>query len=100
MIIGRAMTIRDPGRRGGDVTAVVKVWAHPTGFVPDVARVRFWRPPPNTGVSENFEFTAGTRYVIIARHRHDGAYSFDGACGQTKAVGLQRYRDLLRLARS
>jgi hypothetical protein len=99
MIIGRVAAIRDPGAQGGDATAVVAVAAHPTGFVPLIARVRFWLPPPGTGLSENLEFAVGHRYVIIARHGHDGTYTFDGACGQTRSVSLKRFRALLALDR-
>jgi hypothetical protein len=49
MIIGRVVVVRDPGQEGGRATAVVAVGAHPTGFVPLVARVRFYEPPPGTG---------------------------------------------------
>jgi hypothetical protein len=38
----------------------------------DYARVRFYRPPPGVGLSENFEFHAGKRYAVIARRIHDG----------------------------
>lgn len=98
MIIGRVVTIRDPGDEGGDAVAVVAVGAHPTGFVPLVARVHFYKPPPGTGISENIEYAPGERWVIIARHKHDGSYAHDGGCGQTRRLTTDRFRQLTRLA--
>jgi hypothetical protein len=99
MIIGRVVTIRDPGDTGGDATAVFAVAAHPTGFVPLVARVRFYLPPPGVWIEDNVEFRAGERWVVIARHNKDGSYRHDGGCGQTQRVSLQRFRTLIALDR-
>lgn len=99
MIIGRVVLVRDPGDAGGSATAVVAVGAHPTGFVPLVARVRFYLPPPNAGLEDNVEFKRGERWVIIAHHKRDGAYSHDGGCGQTRRVTKAGFRRLMSLAR-
>jgi hypothetical protein len=98
MILGRVVAIRDPGDEGGYARAVVAVGAHPTGFVPLVARVRFWLPPPGLEITDNIEFAVGERWVIIARHKKDGSYAQDGACGQTSRLSLFRFHQLLALA--
>src|SRR5580765_3874671 len=72
MIVGRVVTIRDPGKTGGDAIAVVALAAHPTGFVPRVARVRFYRPAHGESVEDNLVFSAGQRWVVLARHLKDG----------------------------
>jgi hypothetical protein len=100
MIIGRVVLVRDPGDEGGRATAVVAVGAHPTGFVPLVARARFYKPPPNVGLEDNVEFAPGERWVIMAHHRRDGSYSHDGGCGQTQRVGRELFRRLMSLARA
>jgi hypothetical protein len=61
---------------------------------------RFYQPPPNVGLSENFEFFAGKRYAVIARRNHDGTFRFDGFCGFTTQIGLDKMRALMRLTRS
>jgi hypothetical protein len=99
MIIGRVVTIRVPGEKGGKATAVFAVAAHPTGFVPLVARVRFYRPPPGVWVEDNIEFHAGERWVVIARRSKDGSYRHDGGCGQTHRVSLWRFKMLIALDR-
>ena len=101
MIIGRVVAIRDPGRTGGDATAVVAVAAqHPTGFVPRVARVRFQQPRPGSFLEDNLVFKTGQRWVIIARHLHvDGSYQSDGACGLSRALGAHKFRSLLQVYR-
>jgi hypothetical protein len=98
MIIGRVAAVRDPGDEGGKAIAVVAVGAHPTGFVPLVARVRFDKLPPGVWVEDHIEFAVGERWVIISRRKNDGSYVHDGGCGQTQAVSLYRFRQLLRLA--
>jgi hypothetical protein len=100
MIIGRVVDIRDPGKRGGDAKAVLAVAAHPTGFVPLVARVRFYRPPQSTYVEDNLVFTVGQRWVVIARHlRADGSYRSDGGCGRSQPVSTAKFRALIALDR-
>lgn len=100
MVVGRVVTIRDPGEVGGDATAVFAVAAHPTGFVPLVARVRFYRPPPGVWIEDNVEFRTGERWVVVARHTKDGSYRHDGGCGQTQRVSLLRFQTLLALDRA
>jgi hypothetical protein len=51
-------------------------------------------------LSENFEFRAGKRYAVIARRNHDGTFEFDGFCGFTWVISLDKTRTLMRLARS
>jgi len=101
MIIGRVVAIRDPGKSGGKARAVVAVAAqHPTGFVPRVARVRFYQPSPCTGVEDNLVFQIGQRWVVIARHLHsDGSYRPDGACARSQPVSKHMFRALLQLYR-
>lgn len=100
MIIGRVVAIRDPRKPGGHARAVVAVAAHPTGWVPFLARVRFWIDRPNVGTPDNFEFHLWDRYVILATHTHDGSFAFDGACGQSSSVSPHRFQSLLRYARA
>jgi hypothetical protein len=97
MIIGRVVDVRDTGEAGGERIAVVAVGAHPTGFVPLVARVRM---EESTSVLDpEPEFRIGERWVIIARHRRDGSYQHDGYCGQTSRIGAYRFRQLLALTK-
>jgi hypothetical protein len=100
LFLGRVKSIRNPGKRGGDVVARFRVWSVPIGHTHEYSRVRFYRPPPNVGVSENFEFFAGKRYAVIARHNHDGTFRFDGFCGFTTQIGLDKMRALMRLTRN
>jgi hypothetical protein len=101
MIIGRVVAIRDPGKSGGKARAVVAVLAqHPTGFVPRVARVRFYQPPPGTSVEDNLVFETGQFWVVIARHLHsDGSYQSDGGCGRSQSVSKYKVIRLLHLYR-
>ena len=100
MIIGRVLRVRDRGAVGGRATAFVRVAAHPTGYVPDVARIRFRALPPGVWVEDHFEFHEGERWVIIAHRADGGRYRHDGGCGRTERVGVDRYRALLADARS
>jgi hypothetical protein len=101
MLIGTAVLIRDlGGGRGGDSIAKIAVAAHPTSsWAPLVARVRFWRPPPGVGVSDNLAFHAGERYVVVASRNDDRTYDSDGACGQTREVRKGQFHRLIDLAR-
>jgi hypothetical protein len=99
MIIGRVAAVRDPGDEGGKAIAVVAVGAHPTGFVPLVARVRFDKLPSGVWVEDHIEFGVGERWVILVRGKKDGSYVHDGGCGQTQALSPYRFRQLLRLAK-
>jgi hypothetical protein len=96
MIIGRVVDIRDTGDLGLEAIAVLAVGAHPTGFVPLVARVR--AEESSSILDPEPEFQIGERWVIIARHRGDGSYQHDGYCGQTSRIGAYRFRQLLALA--
>ena len=100
MILGRVITIRDPGKQGGKATAVLAVRAHPTGFVPDIARIRFKAAPPGSPSPEDYfpGFAIGSRYVVIGRHVHDGAYEFSPWCAQSGLLHPWRFHKLLRLA--
>jgi hypothetical protein len=100
MIVGRVVAVRDPAPAGGKAKAVMAVAAHPTGFVPVVARVRFYRPPPGTWIEDNLEFKLGQRWVVIARHLHaDGSYETDGGCGRSRPVSRDKFRSLIALDR-
>lgn len=100
MIIGRVVRVRDRGEIGGTATAFVAVKAHPTGHVPDVARVRFHENPPGVWGEHTLEFRPGQRWVIIAARLDGGRYGHDGDCGQTQRVGVDRYRELVAYARA
>src|SRR5262245_47651018 len=78
MIIGRVLRIRDRGAVGGKATAFIHVAAHPTGFVPDIAQVRFRALPPGVWAEDHLEFHAGERWVIIAYRADGGRYRPDG----------------------
>jgi hypothetical protein len=100
MIIGKVVEVRDPGEEGGKAKAVLAVGAHPTGFVPLVARVRFYLPPPGTFVEDNLEFKDGQRWVVIARHlKVDGSFRHDGGCGRSRTVGKDKFHSLLAFSR-
>ena len=101
MILGTAIRIRDlRGGPGGTTIAKIAVAATPIGRAPFISRVRFYRPEPGTGVSENSEFHRGHWYVVIARHRATGGFGFDGACGRTRAASHRYVRRLARFAES
>ena len=99
MILGKAVDIRDVrGRPGGRTLAKLAVASTPVGSAPLVTRVSFYRPPPGVAVGEHFEFHRGRWYVVIAAHLDGGGFAFDGACGQTRSLGHDRFRSLVRLA--
>lgn len=99
MILGKAIRIRDlRGGRGGTTIAKLAVAAKPAGSAPLLTRVYFYRPPPGTGVEDNFEFHRGEWYVVIAAHRARGGFDFDGGCGQTSSVNRERFHRLVRLS--
>ena len=99
MILGKAIRIRDVGgARGGRTIAKLAVAETPVGSAPLITRVYFYRPPPGSVISENFEFHRGQWYVVIAAHRSRGGFDFDGACGQTSSVSRTRFHRLVRLA--
>jgi hypothetical protein len=100
LFLGRVREVRDPGERGGDVIARLSVRAHPIGWAPHRSRVRFYRPPPGGGISDNFEFHRGRRYAVVAHRRSDGKFVFDGDCGETRKLTQVGMRKLLRLTRS
>jgi hypothetical protein len=101
LVLGKVVGLRDAGGRpdGGWTFARVQVAADPTVPVADKVRVRFWREFPGVGSSSSFEFETGYRYGIVARRSEEGHLKFDGACGQTKRLGSERFRELVRLAR-
>jgi hypothetical protein len=99
MIVGRVVTIRDPGKSGGDAIAVISLAARPTGFVPRVARVRFYLPPSGQSVEDNLVFIEGQRWVVIARHLKDGDYRSDGFCGLSRTVSQTKLHNLIVLDR-
>lgn len=100
LFLGRVIRLRDlGGGKGGPMIATFRVREHPVGFAPNRSRVRFWRPPPGTGVSSNFEFEPGHRYAVVAHRRTDGAFNFDGECGQTTELSRKRMWRLIHLFR-
>ena len=102
LILGRVVGHRDLGGdpRGGDTIARVEVVEHPVGYGPRVARVRFWKAPPGVGAGENLELTIGGRYGLVARQRDDGTFGFDGACGESRRLNHDRFRELVRYGRN
>ena len=98
LFLGRVVRLHDlDGEAGGPTLARFRVKAHPVGFAPQGARVRFWKPPPNVSVSENLEFKLGHRYAVVAHRRSNGVFWSDGACGQTTQLSQHRMRRLIRL---
>ena len=69
--------------------------AHPTGYVPERARVRFRAYPPGVWAEDSVEFAVGERWVIIATRKDGGRYQHDGGCGQTQRVPRHRYAELI-----
>jgi hypothetical protein len=101
LFLGRVVRLRDlGGGEGGPMIARFRVRVHPVGFAPHRARVRFWKPPPGVGASDNFEFRQGLRYAVVAHRRDNGVFLFDGACGQTTRLSRERMRRLIHLFRN
>lgn len=102
LILGRVVGHRDLGGdpKGGDTIARVEVVEHPIGDGPRFARVRFWKPPPGVWLEDNLELAVDRRYGLVARHRDDGTFTFDGACGESRRLHHDRFRELVRYARS
>ena len=100
MFLGVVSSLTDRGDPGGGRTiARLVVVEPPAGYVPEEARVRFWQDLPGSQ-SFRFEFRSGGRYVVIARRLDDGSFRSDDACGQTKRVDRETFRELVRYARS
>jgi hypothetical protein len=100
LFLGRVIRLHDlGGGEGGPTIARLRVREHPVGFAPQRARVRFWKAPPGTSSSDDFEFRQGVRYAVVAHRRSNGVFLFDGACGQTTRLSRERMRRLIRLFR-
>ena len=102
LLLGIVRAHRDLGGDpdGGTTIARVQVVERPLGFAPSTARVRFWKAPPGVGVSANLELDVGRRYALVSRHRDDGTFGFDGACGESRRLNPERFRELVRYARN
>jgi hypothetical protein len=102
MFLGAVTDWYDLGGKpgGGRAVARLAVAEHPVGSAPLVSDVRFWRNYPGVGSSGEFELKRDGRYVVIARRLDDGTYAFDGACGQSRRLNRERFRDLVRYART
>jgi hypothetical protein len=50
--------------------------------------------------SGSFEFKRDGRYAVVARRLADGTFRIDGACGQTRRLIRDRFRALVRYART
>ncbi|MEP6477378.1 MAG: hypothetical protein ABJC60_08915 [Actinomycetota bacterium] len=97
LFLGRVLRLHDlGGDEGGPTIARFLVREDPVGSAPGRARVRFWKPPPGVGVSDNFEFRPGRHYAVVAHRRSNGVFLFDGACGQTTQLSRHRMWRLLR----
>ena len=99
MMIGKVQAVRDPGALGGHAVAMLAVRAHPTGWTPHTARVRFYKQKPGSWIEDNVNFRLHDRFVVIAHRLADGSYRHDGGCGDTRHVGESRFESLLFLAR-
>ncbi len=102
MFLGAVADWYDVGGRpgGGRAIARLAVAEHPVGSAPLVSDVRFRRNYPGTASSDDFEFKRDGRYVVIAHRLDDGTFAFDGACGQTRRLNRERFRELVRYART
>jgi len=99
LMLGKVVATKDlGGDPGGRTIAKTAIAAHPVGWAPLVARIRFWRDPPGVGTEDNLEFHAGRLYGVVARHRDDGSFKGDGACGRTRRLGKNRFERLVALA--
>jgi hypothetical protein len=100
MFLGVVASVDDvSGGRGGRTIARIAVAEHPVGYAPLVSDVRFWRDPPGVA-SGAFDFRKDGRYVVIAGRLADGSFAYDGDCGQTRRLNRERFRDLVRYART
>ncbi len=100
LLLGRVIEIRDHRRPGGNVVAVLRVWAAPVGHGTAYARVRFWVDRPNGPASPGVGvYLKGERYAVVARHLADGSYADDGLCGVTQRLWLAKFKNLLQVAR-
>jgi hypothetical protein len=101
MILGKVVVVKDlGGGPRGKAIARLAVAAHPTGFAPLVARIRFYRPKlsdPGAFIYERFR--VGHHAVVIASRRGNGSFDIVKACGPSSEVGRHRLRRLVRLAR-
>ena len=102
MLLGAVADWYDLGGRpgGGRAIARLAVAEHPVGTAPLISDVRFRREYPGVGSSFEFEFKRDGRYVVIARRLDDGTFAFDGACGQSRRLSRERFRELVRYART
>ena len=102
LFLGIVAAWHDLGGRpgGGRALARLAVAEHPVGRAPQVADVRFRRDYPGVGGSGTFEFRRDGRYAVVARRLADGAFRFGGACGQTRRLNRDRFRELVRYART
>lgn len=96
LMLGKVVTIRDvdPGR-GGDKIAVLAIAASPLGYAPLVAKVHFWRPPPNVDTSY-FDYRRGEFYAVVAKRLGDGSFDDDQGCGNTVRIQRERFWNLVR----
>jgi hypothetical protein len=101
LLLGIVVANRDFGGDpdGGRTIARVRIVEHPVGSAPGIARVRFWKTPPGVGVSANLELEVGGRYALVARRLDDGSFRSDGACGESRRLNRERFRELVRYAR-
>ena len=99
LMLGRVRRIRDPGDEGGDVVVQLRVREVPVGPDREWGRISDWEAPPGVSSEHDFVFRRGGRYAVVARHLHDGRFSYDGDCGQTAKVSAERLRGLVRLSR-
>lgn len=102
LLLGIVADREDLGGRpgGGKALARVAVAEHPVGFAPLVSDVRFVRNYPDSSSSFEFELREDRAYALIAQRRPDGSFDFDGPCGESRRLNRERFRDLVRYART
>jgi hypothetical protein len=101
LLLGIVAGWEDLGGRpgGGEAIARVAVAEHPVGFAPLVSDVRFFRNYPGSSSSFEFELREDRAFALVAHRQPDGTFEFDGACGESRRLNRERFRELVRYAR-
>jgi len=101
MFLGIVASWHDLGGRpgGGKALARLAVAAHPAGWAPVMSAVHFVRQYPGAALPGAVEFKTDGRYVVLGRRMDKGTFRFDGACGQSRRLNRDRFRELVRYAR-
>ena len=102
LVLGVVVERRDLGGdpHGGDTLARLAVVEHPVGFTSSLIWVRYWKAPPGVGMAENLELRVDGRFALLVRRLDDGTFDSDGYCGESRRLNHDRFRELVRYARS